>query len=736
MKNLSITTKSLMAPLFACCMMLVIVAVFYNSFRTSQSRYDESGEATAMYSIIEEIQLSVNAVQALLSRTSVRIHTDMSLDETGSLVTTSNEYLEQIETRLTLLEPDLSVSDAALMQELRASMAAYKQNLDIVVGILKEEPYEAVTVLSETYEVFDQLANVIQAAEEHYEELENDLHSQSLDSQQQALMQVIVVSVTALLTSLLAAVVCGHAISTPIRSLARVVASMAEGDYNVKVSHTDQRDEVGTMASTVEHLQLKLEEADRLAKNSQMAANNSRIRQALGSANTNLVVADNEGQSIFVNEGMRQLLSQVSDALPDSVCHALSEVDAEPFNLTQLPVEGQRWDLAELSEMDTCEFNLQGLRLRQTITPVMDADNNRNGLVFEWTDLSEQVERERQSQAASARELAQAEEIKRGAEELLRLVGAALKGDLTQQVVIDGEGAMSQIGVALDSLFENLSGSISAISNNAAQLNASSGEITELNQVMNDSAAAASTQISQVSGASVELSDHVSQISVLVADMNDSISEVSSHSTQATAVAGKAVSITQSTDALVRQLSDSSVGIGAVVKVITSIAEQTNLLALNATIEAARAGESGKGFAVVANEVKELAKETAKATEDISKRISAIQRDSDGAVTAIGEISEIISQINQLQDQISTGVTKQKHAVEHINRSTGEADVRTTAIMGNLSQVSASSSETLDGTVKALEAARTLKSMSASMNELASRFRIRTAREERARKAA
>ena len=138
-------------------------------------------------------------------------------------------------------------------------------------------------------------------------------------------------------------------------------------------------------------------------------------------------------------------------------------------------------------------------------------------------------------------------------------------------------------------------------------------------------------------------------------EMGASIKEIAKNATEAAKVATSAVKVAETTTATVSKLGDSSTEIGQVIKVITSIAQQTNLLALNATIEAARAGEAGKGFAVVANEVKELAKETAKATEDISRKIEAIQTDTKAAVDAIASISEVINQINGYLEHDSDG---------------------------------------------------------------------------------
>src|SRR5262249_33003978 len=148
---------------------------------------------------------------------------------------------------------------------------------------------------------------------------------------------------------------------------------------------------------------------------------------------------------------------------------------------------------------------------------------------------------------------------------------------------------------------------------------------------------------------------------------------IAKNATEAAKVASEALKAATLTNSTMTKLGDSSAEIGQVIKVITSIAQQTNLLALNATIEAARAGEAGKGFAVVANEVKELAKQTAKATEDISHRIAAIQVDAKGAVEAIKTISGIIGQVNDISATIATAVEEQSATTNEMSRSVSEA---------------------------------------------------------------
>lgn len=196
------------------------------------------------------------------------------------------------------------------------------------------------------------------------------------------------------------------------------------------------------------------------------------------------------------------------------------------------------------------------------------------------------------------------------------------------------------------------------------------------------------------SGAADQMNGIAQSLATAVEEFEASIREISGNASNAASVARQAVEAAGTTNTTISRLGESSAEISNVIKVINSIAEQTNLLALNATIEAARAGEAGKGFAVVANEVKELAKETSKATEDIVRRIETIQSDTEEAVSAIGLVSEIITQINESQNAIAGAVEEQSVMTSEISRNISEVVNSSDEIVQSIYKVSDSAKNT------------------------------------------
>jgi len=206
--------------------------------------------------------------------------------------------------------------------------------------------------------------------------------------------------------------------------------------------------------------------------------------------------------------------------------------------------------------------------------------------------------------------------------------------------------------------------------------------------------------------------------------MSATISEIAKSATEAANVAGQALKAATETNTTVRKLGVSSGEISQVIKVITSIAQQTNLLALNATIEAARAGEGGKGFAVVANEVKELAKCTARATDDISRRIAAIQIDAKVAVNAIATISGIVGRVNDISATIATAVEEQSATTSEMSRNLSEAAKGSDQVAQHINGVAEAARSTLAGTSGSLKAAQRLAEMSAQLHGLVEQFKV------------
>ena len=257
-----------------------------------------------------------------------------------------------------------------------------------------------------------------------------------------------------------------------------------------------------------------------------------------------------------------------------------------------------------------------------------------------------------------------------------------------------------------------------SMNQSAGALRGSSSDLSVVSQQMTQNAEQTSVQAQAVSVASEEVSRNIQTVATGTEEMSASIREIAKNAAEAARIAASAVSVAASTNQTVTKLGESSAEVGKVIKVITSIAQQTKLLALNATIEAARAGEAGKGFAVVANEVKELAKETAKATEDISAKIEAIQGDTRGAVSAIEQISGVINQINDIQNTIASAVEEQTATTNEMSRNVAEAAVSSTRISQNIVSVAKTAQQTSEGAARCLESARALSTMSAELNRL------------------
>ncbi|MDO8400567.1 MAG: methyl-accepting chemotaxis protein [Bradyrhizobium sp.] len=241
-------------------------------------------------------------------------------------------------------------------------------------------------------------------------------------------------------------------------------------------------------------------------------------------------------------------------------------------------------------------------------------------------------------------------------------------------------------------------------------------------QSMTATASDASARAATVGAASESASNNVGTVAAAAEELSSSVAEISRQVTRSSEIASQAVAGAERTNATVGALSTGAEKIGEVVKLIHSIAAQTNLLALNATIEAARAGESGRGFAVVASEVKALANQTAKATEEISAQVAAMQASTSDAVVSIGGITETIAQMSEITVSLSTAIEQQGDATREIARNIQSVAAGSSEISAHIGGVSTAAAATGTAASDVLSNARELDNQSGMLRVAVDEF--------------
>lgn len=196
--------------------------------------------------------------------------------------------------------------------------------------------------------------------------------------------------------------------------------------------------------------------------------------------------------------------------------------------------------------------------------------------------------------------------------------------------------------------------------------------------------------------ASTEAATNVQTVASAAEELSASIQEVGRQVAHSARIAETAVVEAASSNASISALVEMGGRVGEVVRLITDIANQTNLLALNATIEAARAGDAGKGFAVVASEVKNLANQTARATEEISAQIGAMQDATRTAVEGIQGVSKIIDEMNKISAMVAAAMEEQDVTTKEIARNVQEAAQGTSEVDSNVATLTQAARETGD----------------------------------------
>lgn len=493
------------------------------------------------------------------------------------------------------------------------------------------------------------------------------------------------IAIAALLAALIAFLVI-RAITRPLAAAIGYFDQISQGNYSNRIAINNE-DEIGKVLEALTAMQTRmgfeLNDAKRRADES------LRITNALNNASTGIMIADNNLNIIYINKSVQAMLknaeTDIKKDLPNFNADLLLGANIDGFHKKP---EHQRQLLKTFTATYKTSIKIGGRTFRLSANPVFNAAGQRLGASVEWIDATEEVKIE---------------------EEVNGIVGAAIAGDLSQRIAMEGkEGFMKVLGTGINELTgvaENVITDAVKVIESVSQgdlthsiereyqgmfkrlKDATNGTVNKLSETISDvrvSADSLSSAAGEISATAQSLSQGASEQAASVEETSASIEQMSASVSQnaenakvTDGMAAKAAKEAADGGEAVKSTVTAMKQIAAKIGIIDDIAYQTNLLALNAAIEAARAGEHGKGFAVVAAEVRKLAERSQVAAREISEVAGSSVELAERAgkllsemVPSINKTSDLVQEITAASDEQSTGISQINSAMNQLSQTT------------------------------------------------------------------